>query len=238
MPLSEPKNVDRLNEIGSTRTVPLPRNGNGNPVQSINKLDALRHRLTASLPDVSTHGAGSSAAEAKMPFIIFPDGYIMPSSAFFAAQNHVPRSWRIGGLLESWSNDALNAGEVPSVNTGGVFTPTTSGWSRVLEDLTTLSLLERLHSLRSLWRDANQVQANNKHGNILLAQQFFQNLPTTGISPDTARSYLQYEAGVPDNVRHINFNYKKPPKEPMKTLLPARSNSFLRSANRLKPSTN
>lgn len=210
---SEPKNLNRLQETGSVRRVTQLGNSYMDQSSNVNrKLDALRRRLTASLPDVNAHGFGSSMNQLQFPVIVFPDGYVMPSSKLYTFQNYVPRSWRIGGLLESWSNDGLAIAQIPALKTGGVFSLPPSGWATTLEDLNTLSLMKRLHTLRNLWRE--QAQANRRIGDTILAQQFFKNLPTTGISPDTARSYFHYEGSAPDTFRQLVVTNNRQIKEP------------------------
>ncbi|CAL1535843.1 unnamed protein product [Lymnaea stagnalis] len=249
----EPKYKDRLQEIGSFRQLPMMTNNYMDTTDTFkNKLDALRHRLTASLPDMANHGHGSSIGDVRTPLVMFPDRFFLPSTSLSNLYNQVPRSWRIGGLLESWSNDALAASEIPTVNAGGVFSPATSGWGTGVNDLSTLSLMDRLHTLRSLWRDATQAAADNRLGDAAQEQEFLKHLPHTGISPDTARSYFP-GLGFPDSTRPAQTGYKKIDlqaasgakkeldaaqqrnslKEPIR-----RNNSFLRSIMRLQgPST-
>ncbi|KAI8777887.1 hypothetical protein BgiMline_000759 [Biomphalaria glabrata] len=200
----EPKHLDRFNEIGTLglREVPMASTNFMDPTETFkSKLDALRHRLTASLPDVSHHGYGSAIGDVRIPLTIFADRYLVPSNALDSIlssnYNGIPRSWRIGGLLESWSNEALARGEIPTVNTGGPFNPATSGWGPGVNDLSTLSLLERLHNMRTMWRYASQPAEDNRLTEARVANEFFKHLPITGISPDTARSYYS-AAGVPD----------------------------------------
>lgn len=215
------------------------------------KLDAIRHRLTASLPDMSGHSYGSSVGDVRVPLLVFPDKFFIPFSSLPNMYNSIPRSWKIGGLLESWSNEALAAGEIPTVNTGGVFSA--PSWGAGVNDMSTLSLLDRLHTLRSLWKDASQINAENRAAETAMAQEFIKHLPTTGISPDTARAYFT-GSGIPDTPQtksggSLNFpnqglkmapfllkeadylqqGFDPSPREPSR-----RSNSFLRSALRLQ----
>ncbi|KAH9524530.1 hypothetical protein Btru_027099 [Bulinus truncatus] len=199
----EPKSLDRLNEIVSIRQVPMMTTNYMDPTEIFkSKLDALRHRLTASLPDTGYHGYGSAIGDVRIPLAIFADRYLVPTTSlanmFGPSYNRIPRSWRIGGLLESWTNEALANGEIPAVSNNGPFNTATSGWAPAVNDISTLSLMERLHNLRTAWRDASQSAQDNRLTESAIANDFFKHLPVTGISPDTARNFFS-AAGVPDS---------------------------------------
>ncbi|XP_005091856.2 uncharacterized protein LOC101860953 [Aplysia californica] len=257
----QPEHKDRLHEISSIRKVPmLERSYLRSPQAYRDKLFALRYRLSASLPDMAGYGYGSSADGVRPPLLLFPDRLMMPSAALApSTSNHVPRSWQIGGLQEAWSRDAFASGGIPSIMSA-VKAPSEPWSAGNPNDLNTLSLMERLQMLRNMWRDRVIAQAESRLATPSLASDFYNRLPSTGISPDTSRSFLQLAAGIPDmphsgsSIKQKQTTDAKSKKSSLLSLkraaltaqglehtlpkdTPRRTNSFLRSTRRLKAAT-
>ncbi|GFO25682.1 hypothetical protein PoB_005218700 [Plakobranchus ocellatus] len=260
----EPRRKPRLyDHIGYLREAPnmLERSAVYplSPAQAYRqKLLALRHRLTASLPDAGLYSFDSSASSvaASRPSLLHPSRFhhmqerlLHTAKNVASVTNHVPRSWKIGGLQEYWHHGNVQPGLLSAKPAQWI--PTLSSTNQVQR----LPLLKRLHQMREIWRKAVLQQARRRLGDTALAHRYYANLPTNGISPDTSRTHHK-EAGngvAPDSPRGQIYtdSSKSSSKKPLLKLkdaalvkqgltanmpdrLARRANSFVRSAMRLR----
>ena len=184
-----------------------------NPMQAYRqRLLALRHRLTAGLPEVGFYSYGRSTAgnAVRIPLAFSPDSfnqnYQQPSRM---TTKHIPQQWKTSGLRDHWRHGKTENYRIQ---------PKKPRWlprtPDVAKQIRSLPLTERLEQAQAAWRVAALNQARSRHGNQALAQKFLENFATSGSSPDTSQIYRHTIDGMaPDSPRG---KFKKSPQEPIK----------------------
>ncbi|GFR59112.1 hypothetical protein ElyMa_005378600 [Elysia marginata] len=154
------------------------------------QLQALRHHLTARLPDTGFHNFVRSVARrptaADNPLYLFADrsyqNYQRPLQPVTEMTTmYFPKSWGMGGLNDYWRQRKPET----VLNKQG-----DKKWLPQTNQVHPLPLIETLKPRRKAWQDAALRQAHNRFGNQALAQKFL-SLATQAISPDTSRHRFQ-----------------------------------------------